>query len=899
LPKNAVVVSFPKGSSTAIKSAAEDLKNGLEKIFPDDIFAIKEGYVPKPNPKPNPKTETETDPEQAEESRCILIDVEGEGAQESFRISKVSPSTLRIAGADTLGAVYGIYALLEHYGCGFYLTYDTYPTPEKGKWRLPESDLADRPLCIERYSFNWHNFLSGCSAWNLEDWKDWIDRSRKMRYNVIMVHAYGNNPMFTFEFNGVKKPVGWLASTDRGRDWGTAHVNDVRRMIGGENFDGPVFGASPALLPPEQEAEATQKMMKEVFSHAKAQGVKVAFQLDIDVEHNYQDSMMAFVPENERIKTNEREFPNPESPTGRAYYKAIFNSLMELYPEINPLVICHRTEPAMSTVTWQVQQFDIKSFPVKWQQEYNDILKSRKWENPEQLARYFWLGKVVKTIQEIAYESGRDDLVISQATWRFKNTVPYADACSPKNVALLNLDYNELNNKPEFSTPEGIEWLSKITASGRRIVPIIWSHHDDGNYIGRSHTPFENFATILEQGGFDSYGIIHWTLRPHGLYFKSHSVQTWQTTKNQPLIETCKTMARDIFGNENDSIGGAYLYDWITKAPIFGRETGDYMIDRVFTPEKCDEYRKEGERRLELLGRVGDNLKKSPENEVNSARNRHLAYWTGLEEFNLSFWTNETLLQQSVKASNVFDDSTAKYYIKQANPEATIKKYEEYASQLGLTRGDLGILTLMNLRWLPAFIGQRQMVGLDAVRINYGPRVREKLAGGAGKRTFFIDKKKRMWIVHNGRETQGEVWSVPHDSIFEGEEITETEREIFRTGVYIDDFASLFVVPAMQSFFASKKTINSPPGRRMKLSIYVADPEVEEPEDSEFDILMISATRKSYVLSTISPKPGVAEIYRFYIPENSGYFAIAISSQYGKASVCGITLDMENRIYED
>jgi len=59
--------------------------------------------------------------------------------------------------------------------------------------------------------FNWHNFLSGCSAWDFAEWNEWIDRSSQMRFNTIMVHAYGNNPMFTFRFNGKQKRTGLLS----------------------------------------------------------------------------------------------------------------------------------------------------------------------------------------------------------------------------------------------------------------------------------------------------------------------------------------------------------------------------------------------------------------------------------------------------------------------------------------------------------------------------------------------------------------------------------------------------------------------------------------------------------------------------------------------------------------
>jgi hypothetical protein len=74
--------------------------------------------------------------------------------------------------------------------------------------RLAPKD--DTPLVNDRLVFNWHNFLSGCSAWNLADWNRWTDDSHKLGYNAIMVHAYGNNPMAGFSFQRI--PVKWRGS---------------------------------------------------------------------------------------------------------------------------------------------------------------------------------------------------------------------------------------------------------------------------------------------------------------------------------------------------------------------------------------------------------------------------------------------------------------------------------------------------------------------------------------------------------------------------------------------------------------------------------------------------------------------------------------------------------------
>ncbi|MHC4806800.1 MAG: alpha-glucuronidase family glycosyl hydrolase, partial [Planctomycetota bacterium] len=74
-----------------------------------------------------------------------------------------------IFGSDPGGAMYGAYNLLEKLGCGFYLSYDTFPSGRQENFSFDGWELSDAPLVQDRIVFNWHNFLSGCSTWNLSD----------------------------------------------------------------------------------------------------------------------------------------------------------------------------------------------------------------------------------------------------------------------------------------------------------------------------------------------------------------------------------------------------------------------------------------------------------------------------------------------------------------------------------------------------------------------------------------------------------------------------------------------------------------------------------------------------------------------------------------------------------
>jgi hypothetical protein len=540
---------------------------------------------------------------------------------------------------------------------------------------------------------------------------------------------------------------------------------------------------------------------------------------------------------------------------------------------LTSVVLFTRLDPAPGA-------FDAGAFPLHWQKEYN-VLKDSKKEltNEPRIAAYIWTGKVVKVFQEIVKETGHEDVVISQSGGRFKQWLPYADACSPKDVALMPLDWQVVDGASEFDSEEDVAWVRKLTDSGRRIIPIIWSHHDDGHYIGRTYTPYKSFASHLERAGCDSYVIIHWLLRPHGLYFKSHSVQVWKSTKDQPLEETCRMMARNIFGADGEKYGGEYLLDWIQTAPIYGRETTDFMIDRPFTTDSFDVVQKDGQRRMELLSKIAI----SP-NHPSAAH--HLAYWKGLEAFNLQFWTDETALQQSIEALKKGDETAAKAFLDKTNPVATIKKQAEYASQLGIIPGDLGLLTLMNLKWYPAFVGQNQLLGRDSYRINFAPTYFEPLAQSPGNRSFHIDRGNKLWIVQGENELKGEAWTLAENAVLKTNKFSESEREIVKTGIAWSDSVQISVVPVMLSRFASPDS-SVLSGKTKRLKLYVADPTVKNQGDAVFD-LMLNKTQK---LGTISPKPGIAEIFEFEIRDDIQ--SINIKPRKGKASLCGLTLEVQ------
>ena len=379
--------------------------------------------------------------------------------------------------------------------------------------------MSDAPLVRDRVVFNWHNFLSGCSTWNLSDWEHWITQAQKMGYNGVMVYAYGNNPMVKFSFNGVEKPVGYLSTTQKGRDWSTQHVNDVRRLWGGFVFDGPVFGCEAAIVPDAERADAASKLMHNVFAHAEKRDMDVYFAVDIDTTSANPQAVIETLPRSARFPItvermewmNQDEgkiwLANPDVPHGYQYYRAQVRAIVDAYPQIDCLVVWFRH----NRTPWMALK--VAEMPESWQEEHEDEISrtpeaAKLWRSHN----FFALGKIVGAFERALKEIGRDSIQVAAGSWRF-DFLPGCDRFLPRHVKFIPLDWEVLNDRSRLRNSESRQVIREVGAH-RPVLPVVWAHHDDGNYVGRPYTPYSDFRSRLVDSQACGFGIIHWTTRP-------------------------------------------------------------------------------------------------------------------------------------------------------------------------------------------------------------------------------------------------------------------------------------------------------------------------------------------------------------------------------------------------
>lgn len=805
-----------------------------------------------------------------------------------------------ILGLNPKGVLNGVYALLEEYGFGFYLSFESAPPP-LDEFNFERWNLSDSPLVGERIVFNWHNFLSGSSTWDLPEWKTWIDHSSKMRFNTIMVHAYGNNPMFTYTFNGKTKKVSRLPATEGGRDYGTQQVNDVRRLHGGEVFHQSVFGAKASQVETKQHVDTVQALMRNVFSYAEQQGMKIIFAFDIDTSPaNPQELIRTLPPSAQICFSIEKDayfgrfqenlcIANPETPEGYLFYKSQIVSLLKLYPQIDQIV------PWMRKRNSEVLSLGLEYLPLDWQTEYKGIEERHpqvsEWEDAP---GRFVSGKIITAFQKILKDVGRQDVVLKAGSWASAWMEP-ADLFFPKGLGFIALDYNVLHGPSFVDLPEQQKRLAGISQK-RSVTPIFWAHHDDGAYIGRPYIPIRNLQNKLSNIGADGFGIIHWTTWPLDPYFKNMSLQVWERSRNQDYKVTLDSLAKDLFGGKQQALTSSYLNEWATSAPMMGRETREWWINDAYTDSLVQTVAEGSKYRLGLLEAID-------KDKLTESGKEYFGYFKGLENFSIDFYKAENAYQRSLKyrAKGLIEEAIEAILL--CEPEKLISQYAKFSAEKGITKGEKGVIISMNLSWLPFIESQRQSLGLSPIRYNFGPTIRPRFGQGLLRTNFFVDKEQRLWRNYGNEETGALAYNLKMDSQLKKDDSSSAAyKEICTSGIVSDTALSFSMKPIMADIRPSGPTenliaSNLRPGE-YELKVWFAPPGMSEKrEASVIDVSVYNNRNKLPVISErIRRGKGknnfktLVKTYKVSVEDNEEVI-LELTPVRGKISICGAVLN--------
>lgn len=675
--------SFPivigDGADTRTRWAGAELSKFLKEMHPDDRFPVVDS-VPE---KGDFIALAGGDGVGFDKARaqCDELDEPGE-----FSVSQIAIGARQvgmICGNDSRAVLDGVYALLEQkLGYGFYLYRNASEGADQGPFTFSKWDLRARPLVQERLCFNWYNFISGVSAWNIPDYKKWIRQAARMRHTDVMLHSYGWGPFTQFTYNGVTKSVGYLQNTELGDHWGNMHTADVRQLLGGESLvdEGPIFGAEVSkvghggITEGNRVAKAKALLREAVDYAVNSVGMEFNWSFDIDtIDGNPQD-IIATLPESARFKVGDNWLARPDTEAGYRFFRKIIETTMKDYPALTKITVWwrHKNNTAFGGLSLTMKSAEL---PAEWRTIYEAApVEARNAFGPGHL----YHAGVARALRRALDELGHTKVKLGYGSWWMEDrheSLLSANHFMPREMTCYALDYHmAFGERRDYR-----DQLAKV-ADDRPLVVIEWAHHDDGGYLGRPYLPPENFATKLKQTGCSGYGVIHWMTRPLDVFFKNLQNQVWSNTTNETIERTCEKMAVDFFGKSQSVAMTEYLKAWMTTAPQFGRETGSGLgkpgsVGNYGSVKNHDERAAACDERIAMLDRV-DTAKLSPQ------ALEAWEYFRGHEEWIKLFHLAQKNWDRPLQ-------------------EKTIQKYIEKSSHDGgMTRGEMGILIQHHLKWL-------------------------------------------------------------------------------------------------------------------------------------------------------------------------------------------------------
>lgn len=273
---------------------------------------------------------------------------------------------------------------------------------------------------------------------------------------------------------------------------------------------------------------------------------------------------------------------------------------------------------------------------------------------------------------------------------------------------------------------------------------------------------------------------------------------------------------------------GEYLYLWVTEAPIIGRETSDWFIDRKLT--SISEVVPAYEQRMKILNGI-------EESTLDASAANQLNYFKGLERFIIDIYRTEDALQRSRDMYRAGNIAAARDIIATCRPKSVIERYARFSSLGGITRSEQGLVVSLNLRWLTHYLRHRQALGTEPVRYNFAPTSHDPLAQSMGIFTFHFEPNHNVWECYGTKETGAPTFVLPDDVNIAGSEgVPAAYEQICRNGIESSEPITITLQPIMAKGGPGRNQPISLSAGKYRLHLLMVDPVSTRPGQRIFDV---------------------------------------------------------------
>lgn len=195
-----------------------------------------------------------------------------------------------------------------------------------------------------RGTLPWHNFLSGPTAWNEEDYVRYLDRMHALGLNYVTFHCYTGGaeryapyvePLIRIEYRNVV-PEASLDTSLTAR-WGYRPLPVSEFAFGTDKpFKLPrgakAFGADCAILARtnEERYQRAQELMRRVIGHAHKRGIQVGLGFEFGI---HPPEFASIVPPQSLIRG--AMLPDPTHPASIEILRHTIDDILRAYPGID------------------------------------------------------------------------------------------------------------------------------------------------------------------------------------------------------------------------------------------------------------------------------------------------------------------------------------------------------------------------------------------------------------------------------------------------------------------------------------------------------------------------------------------------------------------------------------
>jgi len=190
----------------------------------------------------------------------------------------------------------------------------------------------------------WHNFLSGPSGWNLDDYEKYLDSCKQKKINFIGFHNYTGGgqryvtyvePMIKIEYKNII-PDAYLDNSETAR-WGYEPLSIEHFAFNTARLfapSGTAFGSDCSVLS-NNKAEhyrRTQELMQQVVTMAHARGMQVAMGFEFGV---HPPEFFSLMEDGLYWEGTGTLVPNPTHYQAIEILHATIDNILKTYPDID------------------------------------------------------------------------------------------------------------------------------------------------------------------------------------------------------------------------------------------------------------------------------------------------------------------------------------------------------------------------------------------------------------------------------------------------------------------------------------------------------------------------------------------------------------------------------------